>query len=547
MGFLLAKIALLLVIAALLGALLAYWWLRRGWEDVSADYEALKRTSKVQRDHAAVLEREATRMRELAAADASTVDALAGIGTNVMEVRERVAQLDALHARLDRVDGLLGEGLRREDLGGTTRALQALEKDGARRWAEAMSRLEDLGGRLGALEARPAGSLDAVMLRMDGMDARLAGGAVAPVLSELATLDGRRRDDAERMHKRLSALEGRPSVDGEVLTARLDGFEAGLRGLAERPHVDLAPLEARIDALAARPPVDLAPLDARLGALESRPSADGAALAARLDALEERLATMADAPGVDLAPLEARIGALAEGPGVNLAPLEARLAALAEGPGVDLGPLEARLAALETRPTADGAAIRERIDALEARLATLGEAPAVDLGPLESRLAALAERPSVDLGPLEARLAALRNGTPVDLGPLEARLEALDAQLGTLAGAGLRRDDLLAQLAARLEDAPAAAVAPGTLLKDPSFGLPDDLKRISGVGPKLERLLHRTGVFYFWQIGEWTPEDVARVDTLLDVFKGRIARDDWVPQAARLAQEPGAAPRPPRA
>ncbi len=60
----------------------------------------------------------------------------------------------------------------------------------------------------------------------------------------------------------------------------------------------------------------------------------------------------------------------------------------------------------------------------------------------------------------------------------------------------------------------------------------------------LERKLHRVGVFYFWQIAEWSAEDVRYVDRKLAAYKGRIQRDEWVSQANELAATPSAAPRP---
>ena len=60
----------------------------------------------------------------------------------------------------------------------------------------------------------------------------------------------------------------------------------------------------------------------------------------------------------------------------------------------------------------------------------------------------------------------------------------------------------------------------------------------------LASYLHRLGVLFFWQIAEWTEDDVAYVDDRLDVFKGRIERDAWVKQAAHLAQEPDTAKLP---
>ena len=66
-------------------------------------------------------------------------------------------------------------------------------------------------------------------------------------------------------------------------------------------------------------------------------------------------------------------------------------------------------------------------------------------------------------------------------------------------------------------------------------GTADDLKLIKGVGPKLEALLHRLGVFHYWQIASWGTDEVAWVDEHLEGFKGRVSRDDWVSQARILA------------
>ncbi len=70
-------------------------------------------------------------------------------------------------------------------------------------------------------------------------------------------------------------------------------------------------------------------------------------------------------------------------------------------------------------------------------------------------------------------------------------------------------------------------------------GEPDDLKKIGGVGPKLEGTLNELGIYHFWQIAEFTPDNVAWVDGYLS-FKGRIDRDDWIGQAKTFADEAGA-------
>ncbi|MCC5992311.1 MAG: 50S ribosomal protein L21 [Rhodobacteraceae bacterium] len=88
-------------------------------------------------------------------------------------------------------------------------------------------------------------------------------------------------------------------------------------------------------------------------------------------------------------------------------------------------------------------------------------------------------------------------------------------------------------------EAPAAEAAgtkPANLLTEPRDGKPDDLKKISGVGPKLESLLNQNGVFHFDQIAAWTPEEIAYMDDQLS-FKGRIERDGWIDQAKQFAAE----------
>ncbi|MEM8977950.1 MAG: 50S ribosomal protein L21 [Pseudomonadota bacterium] len=88
-------------------------------------------------------------------------------------------------------------------------------------------------------------------------------------------------------------------------------------------------------------------------------------------------------------------------------------------------------------------------------------------------------------------------------------------------------------------EAPAVEVEgtkPANLLSEAREGGPDDLKRISGVGPKLEGLLHENGVFHFDQIMAWGPSEIAYMDDQLS-FKGRIERDNWIAQATEFAAE----------
>ena len=71
---------------------------------------------------------------------------------------------------------------------------------------------------------------------------------------------------------------------------------------------------------------------------------------------------------------------------------------------------------------------------------------------------------------------------------------------------------------------------------DAPNGAADDLKKIGGVGPKLEEKLHGLGIYHYSQIAAFTPENVAWVDGYLS-FKGRITRDDWIGQAGLLMKD----------
>ncbi|MET0605052.1 MAG: 30S ribosomal protein S2 [Beijerinckiaceae bacterium] len=66
-------------------------------------------------------------------------------------------------------------------------------------------------------------------------------------------------------------------------------------------------------------------------------------------------------------------------------------------------------------------------------------------------------------------------------------------------------------------------------------GAPDDLSKLTGVGPQLEKKLNEGGIFHYWQLGAMTPADVAKFDAELKL-NGRIERDGWVAQARALLE-----------
>jgi predicted flap endonuclease-1-like 5' DNA nuclease len=64
----------------------------------------------------------------------------------------------------------------------------------------------------------------------------------------------------------------------------------------------------------------------------------------------------------------------------------------------------------------------------------------------------------------------------------------------------------------------------------------DDLQQIKGIGPKIADILADMGIRRLDQIAGWTPENVAWVNERLK-FKGRIEREQWIPQAKALLEQ----------
>jgi predicted flap endonuclease-1-like 5' DNA nuclease len=210
---------------------------------------------------------------------------------------------------------------------------------------------------------------------------------------------------------------------------------------------------------------------------------------------------------------------------------------------------EERLAA---RPPVNLEPVAQQLAALHAAVSDI-ELPPPDFAPVHGQIEELAGRvaklripEATDLSATNARLMAIEHA----LFPLQTRLDELSAAIRTLrtpedspqapAAAAVANESAPELLA----EPPAGAATVGNLLDAPVHGEPDDLTRIRGVPQVLEQTLHKVGVFYFWQIAEWSPEEVRYLDSQLEDFQGGIERDQWVDQAGELAAEPTAAPRP---
>ncbi len=69
---------------------------------------------------------------------------------------------------------------------------------------------------------------------------------------------------------------------------------------------------------------------------------------------------------------------------------------------------------------------------------------------------------------------------------------------------------------------------------NPSTQTADDLKKVNGIGPVMEKKLNEIGVFTFDQVSKMTKTEYDLLDSITGSFPGRAQRDDWAGQAEQL-------------
>jgi hypothetical protein len=178
------------------------------------------------------------------------------------------------------------------------------------------------------------------------------------------------------------------------------------------------------------------------------------------------------------------------------------------------------LARASSAPAGDeeeAAAMRWRNRYLEARVKFLEEGAA---SPGTAAPAALAAAGAV---------AAVAAAAPkAERKPKTAKAEA-DAEPVKLSVAGSMSDDELE----------AAVLAAGEGRRPPrsrARSNPDELLDILGVGPVNKAWLNDQGIYYFRQIAEMAPEELAWIAANLPKFGSRVYRENWAKQCFRLAQ-----------
>ncbi len=108
---------------------------------------------------------------------------------------------------------------------------------------------------------------------------------------------------------------------------------------------------------------------------------------------------------------------------------------------------------------------------------------------------------------------------------------------------GLERSQTTSGVDVGAAEAPPAEVLPAGEAPKPGVfrgieaprGEPDDLKRITGILPKIEQRLNDAGVFHYWQIADLDADQMGALDRQLRL-KGQIEKEEWVGQAKKLVE-----------
>jgi small subunit ribosomal protein S2 len=85
-----------------------------------------------------------------------------------------------------------------------------------------------------------------------------------------------------------------------------------------------------------------------------------------------------------------------------------------------------------------------------------------------------------------------------------------------------------------VEEMPAETAPTGFQALSGPRGVADDLKKLAGVSPAIEKKLNDLGVFHYWQIAELGPEDAHKIGEEMGL-PGRV--DRWIAQAKEFGAE----------
>ncbi|MEM7136998.1 MAG: hypothetical protein AAF500_10490 [Myxococcota bacterium] len=144
----------------------------------------------------------------------------------------------------------------------------------------------------------------------------------------------------------------------------------------------------------------------------------------------------------------------------------------------------------------------------------------------------------------ELRLAVEeRDASQSTLRDAEARIERLRTELEVLHGIHERMLDDIETLKGRLRESELEVKSsgesrpPAWVMVQP-FGARDDLQRLEGVDPSLERTLNRLGIYHYHQIARFESSDVEWLAEHVEGLPADTIRDSWIVDAMRLSGAP---------
>lgn len=543
MWFLILQISFLMLLAALCGAALTYWWLRGRYEDVTETYESMSLKPVEPVAQADLMERAELTTKLSALSD--KLDRLENADLDPVHQRlnDLATQLPALSTDvdplLDEIRGIGSDVQRGQvDASSIDERLSAIEASFSQ-FAASDDQIEVLGQRLSAFQGELGSQLTAIIEDVNKIDTD--GGSkdltvlmsrlevietgmqtLAPVGVEFEKLNQRSTDFEQSFSSSLkTAIE---KLDEKITTLepvnkKLESIEAQLSG----NQVDIEPLSDALSGIAANVHTNANNHDAL------------SALSTRLTDYEASLAAIKQGFGK----IETDLGRLNER--VDFAPIISGINQVTD----TMSALQPELAGLSSLTALEGnvAHLREMVFNLRER----------DLSTLNSAVRSMEARS--DFVGIENRLTSIEYGLAATHHMLRSRFSHNGDMPATPRQDPFQSPPRDVSFPTDLPPTrPRAPLDPidavrkpgerGNLLQSADYGQADDLEKIRGVGPMLRQLLNDVGVFYYWQVASWTDEDIANIDDKLPGYHGRITRDNWVEQAAEFASEPGAARRP---
>ena len=122
----------------------------------------------------------------------------------------------------------------------------------------------------------------------------------------------------------------------------------------------------------------------------------------------------------------------------------------------------------------------------------------------------------------------------------EARQERQRTELEVLHGIHERMLDDIERLKGRIREAELEVRSsgesrpPAWVMVQP-YGPRDDLQRLQGVDPQLERILNRLGIYHYHQIARFETSDIEWLAEHVDGVPAQTIRDSWIEDAAKLS------------